>query len=1154
MATASRASETGTLTVRLFGVPHVSFEQRPVRFVASRTLPLFVYLLLHRDRPVARDLLAFTLWPDNSEEEARANLRRHLNRLNDALPRIAGVTWIDADKKTIGLTAGAPIDLDADRLEAASSGAEDPEAALDFYRGDLFENCDDDWLVAPRERLRAAFLELATRTAGRYRGERRYSDAIGLVGRILHVDPFREDAVRSIMTLRYESGDRAGALREFETFRRRLQAEVGAEPMHETLSLHDAIRRHALPKPGPASETQAARALPFAGREDELATLRRVWPQAARGEARAAFVSGEAGIGKSRLLREFANLTEREGARVLWGGTSAPEAMPYEPVLEALRPAVSEIANLPLAPALTGALALRFPELRLLRTDLPESVKLPDDRERSRFFDAVASALAGLTARRPTVLVLEDLHWAGEGTLGLIGAIVRTCAGCALFTLLTYREEEASGALRQLLREPGLRGSRRLGLGRLDPSACTAILARGFAADPFPEEIAAWATRLSAGNPLFLSELAREYRARAEPDRHAPGGLPPSLESTILARLARVSPAARAVAEIAAAAGSTFSVDVVHRASGWPLAEVLDALDELVDRFVVRETTAGSRGDYQFGHELIRDAALAHMPGELRARRHRRLARALVELFPERLDELSRALAEHFERAGMTAEAAHHYGRAARVAHAQFAWHEAAGFARRALAAHVAPQERFELFECVASASEKLGNAGECRAAVDAMVALADELEDDALRARALARRAESASRSGDRSREREAIDALAAIAARTSQPRLLREARRARTRRSVNDGDYAAAIAGVRSIDDIPQLQRSSSERVDDLYLLAHAEASAGNFDRSREATLTAQRIAEREAGLAERLSILRVRTHLAIEADDRAEARLLVSALLELSRTVGDVAGEADVHQNAAAVAAWSFDVASARAHLRDGLAISVRVGKLRTQASLANNAGVLENHLGLLAEARGFYDRAHDIARRIGANALVLLCRLNYAYAWYMEGDFERSLAEARIGLALAREAANKRLEGVGLTHCGAALRELGRTGEAFECLSEASALAEEGGFVSERNEALAELLPVLTARGERERAGAVAARLAAAVEADPQCLAMPADALANAAAALAACGDSASAAQLRDRAAALLAERLGRLPDDTARAAYAAIRWHRRILER
>ena len=1152
MAEPLRLENVEPLRVRLFGTPHVSFGGKPVRFVAARTLPLFVYLLLGRDRPIARDQLAYKFWPDSSEVEARANLRRHLHRVNGPLNEISGQRWLEANDKVIAFDLRMPLDLDVARLEAACSNPADAAGAVDLYTGDLFEGCDEEWLIPHRERLRTAYLRLLVGIVDRYRGERRFSEAIALTQKVLHLDPFREDAVRTLMSLQYESGDRSSALAEFQAFRERLHIEIGADPMRETQSLHDAIRRHAAIDTRQTDRPSPERGMPFEGRDDELDALRHAWRQAAGGRGRVAMVSGEAGIGKTRLLREFATIAEREGARVLWGASSAPEAAPYEPVTEALTGAVSEMVRLSLSPPLLSALAVQFPELRAMRPDIPESVGLIDHRERERFFDAIALAIERLCVMRPTVIVFEDVHWVLADTFELITRIARTCAGSAFFAILSFREEEMTGALHAFRLDPSMKRALRVGLRRLDSTACRKILELRYAT--VPASVGDWAIDLAKGNPLFFSELVREYDAHAIDDVRVPKILPTSLESAILARLSTLSEAARSLIDIAAIGGTIVSIDLLQHASGWPLAEILDATDELVDRFVLRETATGSRGDYQFAHELIRDAVIRSMPSALQTRRHRRFAKAILHLFPTRQDEFARALAQHFEKAAQPDDAARYYSRAAGVAHVHFSWQDAITFAEHALRLERRSSERFFLYAGLESAALKCGDGDRQRQAIETMLELADDLNDDKLRAIALNRSSELGLQTGDFERQRQATDQLESIAIGSGDNALLCATLRCRARAEIAFGQPAFAVATMHSIDAIDAPDRSLAEQIEDLRVKAHAEAAVANFEAARAAMTEAERRAGPNPTLADHVAIVRTRAMLSVETAERAEAARLSPILLELCARIGDVEGEGNAHQIAARIDWWSFDVASARQHVRAATSIFERIGKLQSCASIAINAGALENHVGLLDDAERYYAEALIYADRLESATLRSLCHGNFAYAALLRGDDERALTEARRALQFANDAKNSRLIAIDLGLTGCALRQLGRdTDRSFDCFNEALDLCATFGFVDERLELMADMIPTLISFGKLEKAAAFAADLERAISADASAVVMPVHALKNAADAFEAVADKKASRALRERARALLRERLEKLPDVKTRTAYAALRHHRPLLD-
>ncbi len=1149
LAAASEGTEP--LRVRLLGSPHVSYGARTVRFAAARTLPLFAYLLLHRERATERGALAFTFWPDCSESESRANLRRHLHRLASALPDVAGLAWFQATTKTVQWNRLAPLDFDVETLEAAAAGIRDLADAADLYAGDLYADLDDEWILRYRERARTMYLDVLARLIARHRGELRLHEAIELAQRTLHVDPFREDGVRMLMTLRYESGDRSGALAEFAHFRKRLHAELGAMPMNETQALHDAIRRHVVlePRSGSSDITPVAHALHFAGRDDDMERLRAAWAHAARGTGNVAFVSGDAGVGKSRLVTEFAHLAEREGGRILAGATSRPEVMPFESIVDALQRAVTEIDRLPLGASLMSALATALPELRIARPDLAEPAPLARDRERARFFEAIARAFALLAQSRPTILILEDVHDARQGTLDLVGAVVRTCATAPLLVIVTYRDGESGPELRDLIRSIDARRALRLALAPLTREAAASILAQTYSEATLPVSDAAHIATICEGNPLFLTELAREYRSRTAQSALTSGARAhTSLHATILTRLERLSEGGRTIAEIAAIAGSPFSVDVVHFVSRWPLADVLSAIDELLDRWIVRETANGSSGDYEFSHDVLRETIFATCSPEKMPLRHRRTARALQEHDGARSRKRITSIASHFEAGGQFAEAAAAYREAAASALDRFAWSEAIVLADRGFAIGLDPRVRFALLATAESAATRLADHTIRQRHLDDMAQIAEACDDDALRADLLARQTDLAMQLGDRPREIAAIDALDAVVARSSDERLVRTALRARARRAIHDDAPTRAIALLLEIDRLGNLRRTVAERVADLSDLAHAQAKTFAFDEARATATRAQTLARSEGGIADRLAALRARAKVADDCNDYASLAAIGPELLESCRLVGDVEGETNAYQLVARTTAFSFDIAATREHLAAGIAIAERIGKIRNVAALSTNLGVVENHVGRFAEARIAYDHAERLWASCDSTSGRALCHLNLAYLAYCTNEPMRALEAIERGFAFATEVGDTLLVTVATAHRGTILRELGDFDRAYALLSQALASFETIAIGDERCEALLELLPLYIVRGESARAIAAANELVAVIDDASVAIAFPVYALLRASDAHAFAGDDRHASILRGRARTLLAERLARIPDAATRIAYAAVRFH------
>ena len=331
------------LQIHLFGRLQLTLDGQPYRLQGlPKTQPLLVYLLLKRGAPVARDELAAALWPEVNEAEARSNLRRHLHELKRVLPATpADQPWLVADATAVQWNPAGDWWLDVADFEAASRTPDTWPHAVALYCGDLTPNLYDDWLFYPREQLRQRFFDLLTRLIDRMHSEGDLAAAITYAQTALRHDPMREDVVRQLMTLRFEHGDRAGALQEYHRFEQQLRTELEVAPMVETSALYDNIARHVTPvsareRPAPAPqvvtlpavEAPAAVAVPynlpaqltsFIGRETELAAMRALLTSSTS-PVRLVTLTGPGGSGKSRLALEVGSRIRAEAPDAFPGG------------------------------------------------------------------------------------------------------------------------------------------------------------------------------------------------------------------------------------------------------------------------------------------------------------------------------------------------------------------------------------------------------------------------------------------------------------------------------------------------------------------------------------------------------------------------------------------------------------------------------------------------------------------------------------------------------------------------------------------------------------------------------------------------------------------------------------------------------------------
>ena len=512
----------------------------------------------------------------------------------------------------------------------------------------MLANLYDDWLFPLRERLRTEYLNALDALVLEHRSRRDLHAAADYAQRMLRTDPWREDALRHLIAARYEAGDRAGALAIYDQFKRRLRDEMDVDPMPETEALRDVVVRNAplveQQAQGALQRADASRAqhlnLPFVGRDAEMEQLRALWSRAARGRGGLAFVSGEAGIGKTRLVSELALLVESEGGRVTYGGTSSPEAAPYQCLADALRSALPLVAAMELEPIWLSVIAQIVPELRTRVPDLPELPATDPGRDRLRLFEGIARGLEALARSRPLLVIVEDLHWAGEATLSALRFGARRAAAASILIVGTYREEEAprTHPLRRLRRELS---AERIVAGLSPQRLSPVFVAELIAALPQALAIDAAGARSlheqSEGNPLFLAQLVRDRIESQEPVR---GVLSGGIKDIIETRIARLSERGLAFAGFAAVVGQGFDAEVVAELSGWEQHELFEALSELIDRHLVQETGGRGRAAYSFTHHLIQATVYDGMDGAAHAAssaagacalRHHRARRSCVE-------------------------------------------------------------------------------------------------------------------------------------------------------------------------------------------------------------------------------------------------------------------------------------------------------------------------------------------------------------------------------------------------------------------------------------------------------------------------------------------------------------------------------------------
>ena len=407
-------------------------------------------LLALRPGPHDREAAAALLWPGSARSAARANLRTAVWALRKAV----GDDPLIASRTAVGLRPDAvTVDL-ADCRGRAAAG--DVAAAAALCRGELLPGFAEDWAEAARRQQRA---ELAEALASRAAAAERDGDpaAAARWSRLrCELDPLDEAAHADLVRQLAAAGDRAGALVAGREVSDRLRGELGVRPGP---ALRAALAEARGPG-GAAVPAGPAAARPLYGRAAELRTLTAAWAAARAGHGRVVLITGEAGIGKTRLVTELARRADNAGARIAVGagvdvGGEAPLAI-WQELVPQLARTVPPPPGQADWPAELGRLA---PDLaaRLGRGAPPPPVASPE-LERLRLFDAVLRLVEWAAAGRPVLLVAEDVHRADPASMQLCAHIGRRLAAHPVLFVLTRRDKPERPAADALLADLAGRG------------------------------------------------------------------------------------------------------------------------------------------------------------------------------------------------------------------------------------------------------------------------------------------------------------------------------------------------------------------------------------------------------------------------------------------------------------------------------------------------------------------------------------------------------------------------------------------------------------------------------------------------------------------------------------------------------------------------
>ena len=694
-----------TLQVQLFGGFHLLYDNRVVTGVNSARLQsLLTYLILHADAPQARQQVASLYWPDTSEAQARNNLRQFLFQLRQTIPEAERFLQVDTHTIFWKTDENQVIDiwLFKRALKDASLYGQRRdqslqrvvlEQAISVYQGDLLPGCYEDWIEPEREHLRSQSQNAHQKLIQIFEEQREYALALDVGQSLLRLDRLDEGTYVTLMRLHALRDDLSGARRIYQNAIETLRRELDVEPSESLRSTYQRLQSVPQTIPAQRENSQSTSAsFKLVGRQLEWQQLQAAWKRASSGEAQLVLITGEAGIGKSRLAEELFHWVMRQGFATAYSRSYGVEGrLSLGPVTDLLRSGKirSQIASL--ENVWMTEIARLLPELLIEHPDLASPTPISEYGQRQLFFEALARAIHA--GPHPLLLWFDDLHWADQETLEWLHFLLRFEPKNGLLILGTARSEESPPEHPISLMARQLRVEDKVSTVELSPldAAETARLASEVQGYSLKDRDSIRLFRETEGNPLFVVETVRANVSGSEAvetdqtstltsdGAHPP---PPRVYAVIVGRLVQLSPRARKVAEIGAVIGRAFPLDLLLQAGHENEATVVQALDELWQKRIVREQSVNM---FDFTHDKLREITYLEISAPKRRLLHRNIAEALHNLHANDLEPISGQLALHYERAGLVQQAVIYYEKAARRAQHIFAHHEAIRLLHRAL-------------------------------------------------------------------------------------------------------------------------------------------------------------------------------------------------------------------------------------------------------------------------------------------------------------------------------------------------------------------------------------------------------------------------------------------------------------------------------------
>jgi len=728
-----------SLTIRLLGIPEISLGDQALSFRTRKVLALLAYLAVERGLHSRESLMAL-FWPESPANSAAASLRVTLSRLRQGLGQAGEVLITEAGN--VRFDSNGFIDLDLDWLNTAAHEDTSPaelRSILTVDRGEFLNGFSlpdapafDDWIATQRGACLRQLETVYDRLSQHLLSVHDSAAAVEIAAHWIARTPLSEQAYRRLMAAQALNGQRPAALLTYHQLQETLKKELGLQPNRETVLLANNIDqgRVGLERTDTSSKAshnavtdgQTRLTLPLVGRTSEFSQLVESFHQIGGEKSQAVILIGAAGVGKTRLVNDFKDWALLDTPETeIWQGKAFETGgrLAFQPVIEALRIRLDQV-NAPedlLEDVWLAELSQLIPELRARYPDLPMPLTGNAKFVRTRLFESIATLGNALAARRPSILMLDDMQWTDADTRDLVHYLARRWAEMKtpILLLLTVRQEAYAADVS--LREWLTRLERDTSLARILLDNLNGAAVEGLAKTLAGEEadetavsaFAAWLWAETRGLPFFIEALLQmliehdilipiegqqptyDLASALEHVRSVSSvPLPPGVREVIRARLEEHSKEAGSLLLAAAVLGHACTFERMCQIADLQENKAFESLEALLDGRLLTEHPS-DRQPYTLAHDYIREVVYTESNEARRRVYHRRALLAL-------------------EAAGSPAAECAYHALAALLDEPAFRYSVAAG--GEAFASY-AIQEALSHFDTAREVAQRMGDRGE---------------------------------------------------------------------------------------------------------------------------------------------------------------------------------------------------------------------------------------------------------------------------------------------------------------------------------------------------------------------------------------------------------------------------------------------------------